>query len=1125
MIELLDSQSMHDIMSRWGYAVNHKAGNNYFYQCPFHNDHDPSFCITVLPKDGKAGDFYCHGCKVKGHGAIELQARLMQLDRRDPKAFVKVCTSLAKMFNLCDPVDPERQANDNWRRARKADVPSPAIQYAYKPWDDFSLRALGCKVRQAFAPKTFTDDKGEPVKGHQAVIGQDGQPVKIYSWAGNGYYQSTCRSCDFDPDIITDIFGIRPVEYFITEERPDRKTGELVSWKVSSSMDYPIFDMHYETKYGFISKKYEPYARPDKDGRAFRFTWWFSDGRSHEDDSSLRQALYGDREFMQAFGSGTVQQSSSATLPDAGVSPYLAKPNVEVVVNPEDAKPRMRTKFRRLIICSGPRDGMNVYFHSDAHVCWPHSEATTLSEATVNRLRNIAAELYVLFDSDHTGIRSAEDLALANLGVKVIYLPNDLASLTSGRTGRPCKDASEYFAEYPVVLRQNRTFRNKTINDHFESLIVKAHSMKFWDEQYTMRKAENGVDKYVKIKYTLNPTNMAQFLGASGMYRYTDTAGVRQYVFVTNDGVSVLPKADINLTAKQLMKNYLCEHPRWYREDLMNMISTSARLSADTIEEIPSVDLDFRAYGEDFDFMYFGNCALKVTPDGWTTVPYSQMPFAVNVDAKKPYAWRPTDDRFFRIVINKEYHAKLTEHEQTLRSCHSDQQRTDENIRFAEWERVHRLVLEYVRPFEEWPPVMKYIYNTGRVYWRVEDMGKLTPEQRQFQDAQFIAKVLAFGYFIHRYRSEAMQRMVMATDYAVLRNEKPNGRNGKSAQYQLLSFVRNILYVDGKLFKKKAETASLNFYDYKLSVHDSIFIDDMHKNTDEEIVYNMILRMEFRTLYENPTKLQPEDSPKILVTCNKSFDVNTPSTYGRIVPIYFCDYYHAEDVTGGVRTRSMATEFHHDIFKPRSQRECQYILEFLASCLMYHLQLVNNRFENFPNSFDSFPVVAPVDQSGREGMNYGKFEFRHFIEWGNAFFDPETNAHHFARPVAVDEMILSLIRYEGNMKLTVQNVKQSRIKFMKDVANYCYIYGLVTNPDIVLGGQNDRNRGLTRKTAWVTAANEFDEYVTDYTRSPRTKISVDCMYFYTRGTKSRFPTPTAVKDVLRAPEVDLLDSV
>ena len=1134
-VRVLDSQPLSVLMERAGHHVDHKAGNEYYYSCPFHADHAPSLCVTVEPKnpDG-CGDFFCHGCHAGGHGAIELQSRLLHLDRNSPKDFLRICTSIARIFNLKDPANPDRNANDNWRRAKKADEPSPEIRYTYKPWDDFDLRALGCKVRQAFAPATATTPDASP-SGSPAILNPDGSPVKVYSWGGAGYYRPAFRSPNFDPQCITHLFGIRPVESFVTEQRVDRKTGELVSWKVSSSPDYPIFDMRYATSDGWRSKKYEPNALPDKDGHAFKFTWWFSDGRHPDSDStSLTQALYGDIEFMEAFASGIVKPAtvpegspsgSSSLTPHPSPLTPSPKPTIQVIVNPESPRPKYALKFRRLIICSGPRDGLNVYFHSDAHVCWSHSEAVGLSESTISRLLSIAHEVYVLFDSDRTGIQAAEDIALQSIGVRVVYLPSDLGTIVSSRTGKPCKDAAEYFSEYPILLRKNRTFRRKTINDHFESLLVKAHSMKFWDEQYTMRKTENGVDRYVKTKYTLNPTNMAQFLGASGMYRYTDTASMRQYVFVDSDGVRVLPKADINLTAKQLMKNYLCEHPRYNKEDLMNMISTSARLSADTIEEIPGIDLDFRAYGPDLDYFYLRNCALKITSDTITPQSYSQIPYAVNVDAKRPWAWNPAGDEFFRISVNPEYEARVREHETWLKACKSDQQVIDENVRFADWERTWRFVLEYVRPFSEWPPVLQYVYNTGRIFWRMEELDKLTPAQRQFQDAQFISKVFAFGYFLHRYRTDAMQRMVMATDYAVLRNEKPNGRNGKSAMLQLLSFVRNILYVDGKLFKKKAETASLNFYDYKLTVHDAIFIDDLHRSTDEEIVYNMILRMEYRTLYENPTKLSPEDSPKIMVTCNKSFDVNTPSTYGRLVPIYFCDYYHAENVTGGMRTRSMATEFHRDIFKPRSQREVQHILEFLAQCLQYHLRLANNKFAGMENSFDVFPVVAPVDRVARTNMSLGSFNFVHFVEWAHEFFSTTDNAHHFARPVAVEEMILSLIRYEGNMELSVQRVRQHRRKFLEDIVTYAGIYNIVINPEVVSSSETDRSRRVTRRTTWVTPTDESGRYLLDAQTFPRTKSSVDCMYFYTMGSNSPYPTPLAPKDVLKCTDMDLGDSI
>ena len=1143
MVELIDSQSLADIMARAGHFIDHQAGNNIFYNCPFHSDHNASLCVTLSPKDGTKGEWYCHGCGEKGHGAIGLQARLMNLDRTNPKDFVRICIAIAKTFNLQDPTDPDRQANDNWRRARRADLPSPEIAYTYKPWDDYDLRALGCKIRQAFVTRGGVS---------QAVLDGNGNPVKIYSWAGDGYYRKSCKQCDFNPDCITDIFGIRPVESFVTEQRADTKTGELTSWVVKSSTDYPIFDMRYEDSNGWKSKKYEPMARPSKDGQSYKFTWWFEGGKRREEDSSLRQALYGDREFMEAFATGTVKSSPShpsnlssfssnpSPLPShssplnsnlssppshpspvdasmSGVLPsVLSKPTIEVITNPDETKPRYRTKFLRLIICSGPRDGINVYFHSNAHVCWPHSEVTALSERTVARLLDIAHEVYVLFDSDKTGLRNAEDIALQNIGVRVIYLPRDLNTVISGRTGRPCKDAAEYFSNYPTLLAHNRAFRGKTINDHFESLLIKAHSMKFWEEQYTQRKTENGVDKYVKIKYTLNPTNMAQFLGASGMYRYTDTSGERQYVMIDSEGVHILPKEDIHLTAKQLMKGYLEDHPRYYKDDLVNMISLTTKLSPSTIEEIPQVELNFRAWGEDFDYFYFRNGALHVTPDEVRLVPYSQMPFAVNVDAKVDGLWHPTNDRLFSISINPDYDTKRKEHEHKLRNCHTDNQREEEHRRFSQYERLWKYKVEFSRPIDQMPPVIQYIYDMGRIYWKLEEGGgQLSADQQQFQDMQFINKVSAIGYTLHRYRTSVIQRMATVTDYSILREERANGRNGKSTLWQLLSFARRGLWIDGKNFKKRSETIGQNFHELRLTVHGFIFVDDLSADVDADKFYNMVQRIRIKSLYNNEVTLTAEDSPKLFVTYNKPFNVNEPSTYGRLWPTYASDYYHSDNMMGTTRTRSMASKFHHDIFKPRSEREGQYIREFLAQCLQFYLQ-------EYQRSIEAIPIIAPVDQEGLVNMMYGEFRIDKFLEWANIFFDPEEHPEHFAHPIPLTEMAISLIRFQGTSIASEANVMRvmKNGNLRRDLTTYCSIYNLIQNPDVVLSDSDRRTGRVSRSTAWCTELNDFKNYELDYSRHPRQKLSTGCIYIYQQGASVQFPVPLSPNDVLRAPKDD-----
>ena len=92
--------------------------------------------------------------------------------------------------------------------------------------------------------------------------------------------------------------------------------------------------------------------------------------------------------------------------------------------------------FRRIVICSGPRDAINVYFHSDAHVVFPHSESVEISSETIRRLLNISMEVFVLYDIDRTGIRTMNLLALKHVELKVLYLPEDLSTQYNPRSGK-----------------------------------------------------------------------------------------------------------------------------------------------------------------------------------------------------------------------------------------------------------------------------------------------------------------------------------------------------------------------------------------------------------------------------------------------------------------------------------------------------------------------------------------------------------------------------------------------------------------------------------------------------------------------------------------------------------------
>ncbi len=1078
--KILNRLPLEQIMRLSGHHMTYETEKNYFYRCPMpgHTDSNPSFSIDKPSANGLQR-FHCFGCGVSGIGALDLVAKMNSLDKDIDEN--KVITILAKMFNLTIDGDDK---NSTYHRSIKTE-PSIETIYDYMEMGPNELHALGCKVQQLMV--TEGDRR-------TAVTNKDGDPIYRFSW-NKDFYEDAEGRADFDPHTLEETFGIHAVKSLITEQRVG-EDGKLCSYNVTSTPFYPIFEFRYYDEKGWWSRRYEPYSKPDKKGVNYRFTWWWQNGKSRYGE--LKYKVYGDKQLMDAMVTGVVQTDEHSDHPTITV---LDKNTGKVT-----------TKFKRLIICSGPRDAMNVYYHSNAHVAWTHSESVGILPATIQRMKEVADELFILYDIDKTGLKRMESLALQFLDLRVIYLPFDLMSLRSSRSGKPCKDAEEYFNYYPSKLVKSQDFQNRSINNHFETLIRKAKTMKFWDARHATTRDADG-NKVQIHKYTMNIDNMAQFLSARGVKQYKDSCGESRFVIINENIVEVLSDAEIQKRAKKIMKEYINNHEWIYNPDLSNAISESKRLNLDSLNEIQEVELNFHAWGEEFDFIFFRNGALLVTPDKVELKPYSSIPFAVNQQAIIDADWAPTKEPWFEISENPMVKEHQKEYEDRIDNSQTADERQQNVSAWKDFRKLWSYKLTLLKPLEECPPVFQWLYNMGRVYWRIEEsQGHLSEEQKQFHDAQFVNKAGAIGFLLSQFRTAKRQQMVTITDYSLMVAKKASGRNGKSTiGDQLLPLVRNVYHVQGKAFKSRAETIGQNFHDFKLTVNNLIDIDDLSSNIDAETFYNLTTQISVKNLYNNEILLSKDESPKIFMSYNKEFDLESPSTFGRIYPMFASDYYHEENIYGDTNRRTPETEFEEDIFKPKNEEELQQAREMLVYFLQFYLR------ENKSKGAGAI-IYPPIDKHKKMEMLYSKLHYPHFVDWANLFFE---KSHHYGRPVAINEMVISFLLWQGEKAITVRNIEHTRDNWRRDMMIYCQLHNILLNPDVVSSGDSDRKRNVVRTTAWCAARTATGEYNLEV---PRQKLQgQDCWYFYLNSADAEVKVPATSQERLNCTDMDLKD--
>lgn len=1113
IVDTLNSIPLEKVMEFNGYTPSRKTDDKVFYCCPFHGEKEASFKIDRYPSfRQKQGDiplpgFHCFACGKGGYGALMLQAMIMEKELG--KDFRKITDELSQIIGLDLEDNESRQITDSLARMENLVVEGDhkngffhrAQMYA-EPVDEIrlmkkdgfthnELRALGCQVQQVFR-KNYSEQGG-----FDAVQDESGNAVFKFSF-GHGFYRHSFQECNFDSKLLTERFNLYALEGFITEKRWKGEERGWQSYEVKASVTYPVFAFIYQDEQGWWCRKYEPLFKQvsDKNGKLsqnYKFTWWYEGGRGRDEELSHR--MYGDVDVMRAL-SGKPVESSDDT-----------HPTIEVFQKSEGEKKRVK-KFKRVIICSGPRDAINVYFHSDAHVCFPHSESVEIPSSTIQKLREIANEIFILYDIDDTGIKKANRLAMRFLDLKIIYLPRELKNCRSIRTGKPCKDAEEYFNYFPAVLKDITNFYGNDINDHFANMLAAAKPMQFWDKKET-RHAKNTEDEYTTIKYTMNVDNMNQFLSASGMFAY-GTGKTSKFVDVgANHVVELVDKEDATICAKRKMKSYLENNRHYNNPDLSNAISDTKRLNLSNLSEMRDANLDFHSWGEDFDYLFFRNTAVRVSATEIKKVPYSQLPYHVNREAIIDEEFEPENlSRYFEIQehprmkeLQKQYEIKRYE----LKDVDARKQALAE---LKAQEKVWKYHLVLHRDMNDMPPLVQFIYDLGRMFWRDEEQGTPLPvDKKQFQDAHFINKIVGLGYMLSRFRTPTRQQMVTITDYTRANGGKASGRNGKSTFAGLLRLVRRGLdEIPGKQFQTDSANFAKKFSDFTQTKHSYISIDDLRTGTNAEYFYNVVRRLPVKNLYHDMVLIPLEESPKIIASMNESFDITSPSTYGRMWPMLVSDYYHDESYEGDLELTSPETKFGYDIVDAAPEDEKMFNRNLLVYALQLYFQFAAK---------EKGVIRPPIGKEGAISVASSDINDERFIQWANGFY---ADANHFERPIAFKEMVID---YLDSIEQPVNNstIYKTSASFRDKMFKYCRHLNIIINPDVVYRKENDEDKfkpkRVVRRQAWETVFDGEMPIEPRVRRKGGGTTTPDCYYFYHRGN-----VPEDFSRVLMAPEED-----
>lgn len=1066
-----------DVMSANNHAVHHFTKDNFYYRCPVssHKDENASFSVSRTPVinpytgDATQGAFKCHGCGVSGYGAISLQAVLLGYDHKNLTS-QQMQTVIARLLH-----------NHQIRLTSGAYIPSVAfreettpvstIQWTECPWTDAHLRALGCQVQDVFV----MDDETEEWEN-------SGQ--KTYSW-GRDFYNmlSEHRADNLDFSQISETFGIYPVEsYVIPPSRTDSHSKRIIA---SDTM--PAFIIRMRDSLG--NERIRTYCPLDKT----KYKWGNYLYNRVSQVLTFKSSLNGDADIIKSLYSQAEPQDTSGNHP------------VVEVIQARGGDYVQKRKFRNVCICSGPRDAMQVYYHSDCHVVYPQSEKLSIDADILKRLRDIAETIYILFDSDKAGREASIALNMNNVDMHNVELPADLKEVRSQRTGNPCKDASEYFEHYAGRCGDTN------INNAFRRLLNESPSLRFFESRMKGNKTDRdaGVERY---SYDLMSKEMTRFLFYSGMGNVVDSKSkraddtiYRTFFFESRNIISFLGRDDRKVKARELMMAWGASHgitdPHF-----SDTVMTSRKVCDDIFNALPVVDLNLRYWSDHHQYTPLQDVVACTTAEGTVPVSYDDVDCVFESRHIRSFGWSPEFAQSpFSIVRNDLLEQKEMEHNERLEEVSDDPVAMQGEIeRWQQTRDVYAYHLHMNIPMNDCAHYLQYAYDTGRVFWRNEEESRrnrvpkeywLSPEQHQIQDAHFISKVAALGYLLSRYRTSAMPYTVVAMDHSNENLAQSNGRTGKSLFTYCLDILTHVIHKAGKQVYTSSDKFNQNFKDVDPQYTGVVDLSDPEAGFPIETLNNVSEGiMSIKLLHRDEINIPEDRAPKLYISYNRDFDTSSKTVSARLWELSFSDYYYPDGP--GIHERSPRTKFGTDFKNLQGDQQVKTIA-FLFACLQFHFQTMGR-------------VYAPQDDLTAKRKLYAVVKDLSFITWADRFF---ANESVYGYPVAINDIVSLWYTYKGKPVTKTSIQSEGRILLMKNIRLYCDKRGISINPRAVFRNATDARDGSPR-TATFQYAEDTNGYIQMGQRVRKSDTRV--CYFYHRGQE-----PSSIEEVLRNPKDDI----
>jgi hypothetical protein len=674
--------------------------------------------------------------------------------------------------------------------------------------------------------------------------------------------------------------------------------------------------------------------------------------------------------------------------------------------NGEDSKPIEKPKKNPEILLV--RDVADVFGPAvlGYGVCWYNKPYAIIDDYDFNLMARLAEKVYQVINNLESERKIAHLTALKHLDLFNLELP-------------------EYYQPYPdqpiMPIADLFDFINLRKPWDLKELLKQALPYRFWEQE---REYEGRGDArtFVGWKYAFDNVQAYNFLNKMGFHRMAVEDRKTDYIYIQVQENIVAERIPVEV--KNFINRFVKE--RQLDKELRNTLYKSQQLSEGSLSNLDEIEIDFKAFDDKRQFLFFENGSWEVTGAGII----AHKPGEVN-----RYVWEKDviphsvqlADAPFTITRNKDGQAfGITVH--------------------------HQKCLFF-----------NYLINTSRIHWRKEmeeEAGKLEPEaqkayleankfniagellsieERAEQEQHLINKIFALGYLMHRYKDRDRSWAVVAMDNTHNSDGKSYGGTGKSICFgqALPQVLRNMHQIPGT---NKDKTKDPHIFHGLTKYHQATLIDDADKLLDFRFFFEFITGNQV----VNPKQSQPftiafDDLGKLIWLTNFAF-ISDSSTKRRILYTVFSDWYHEKtDDDDFKESRSPKDDMGKALFSQFEKEEWDAFFTTMASCISFALRC-------------PVKLNPPMNNVARRNMQ--REMGPNFEEWANVFFSPLSG--NLDRFLVKGEAYQEFLRDQN-----LQKSSYSTHKFKTSIKQYCIFSDFIFCPEELI---NDRGpKGKDRR--------------------------------------------------------------